>query len=155
MGHRQPPAKATAPAKVTAGVTEASLTTITLTAEAVGRLGIETAAVEQRGMMRTRTVGGEVIPAAGAQTTVTAPVAGTLEAAPGAARVGTTLKGGTTVLRLVPLAPAERDVRVEAERAVDEAAGRQALAAQRLQRATAWRRTARAAGAPSRKRRPR
>ena len=80
-GSPQPPAKAAAPAKVTAGVTEASLTTITLTADAVGRLGIETAAVEQRGMMRTRTVGGEVMPAAGAQTTVTAPVAGTLEAA--------------------------------------------------------------------------
>jgi membrane fusion protein, heavy metal efflux system len=134
-GSSEAPAKATAPAKVTAGVTEASLTTITLTADAVGRLGIETAVVEQRGMVRTRTVGGEVMPAAGAMTTVTAPVAGTLEAAAGASRVGTTLKGGTTVLRLVPLAPAERDVRVEAERAVDEAAGRQALAAQRLQRA--------------------
>ena len=54
------PAKATAPAKVTAGVTEASLTTITLTAQAVERLGIETAAVEQRGMVRTRTVGVEM-----------------------------------------------------------------------------------------------
>ena len=62
-------------------------------------------------------VGGEVIPAGGAQTTVTAPLAGTLDApgrpagrlAPGQARAG-------SISRLVPLAPAERDVRIEAER---------------------------------------
>ena len=71
---------ATPPAKVTAPKTEASLTTITLTDEAVRRLGIETVAIEQKGITRTRTVGGEVMPAGGAQTTVTAPFAGTLEA---------------------------------------------------------------------------
>ncbi len=39
-------------------------------------------------------------------------------------------------MRLVPLAPAERDVRIEAERAVSEAEGRQSMAAQRAERAT-------------------
>ena len=39
------------------------------------------------------------------------------------------------VLTLVPLAPAERDVRIEAERAVAEAVGRQEMAAKRAERA--------------------
>ena len=116
-------------------MTEDSLTTVTLTAEAAGRLGIETAAIEQRGVIRSRTLGGDVVPAGGAQSTVTAPFAGTLEAA-GPSGIGTTIRKGTTVFRLVPLAPAERDVRIEAERAVNEASGRQVLAAQRAERAT-------------------
>ncbi len=130
------PAKSAPPAKVAAGVTEASLTTITLTAAAAARLGIETAVIAARGVTRTRTLGGDVVPAGGAQSTVTAPVAGTLEAAGGTSSIGTTIAKGTTIMRLVPLAPAERDVRVEAERAANEAAGRQTLAAQRAQRAT-------------------
>ena len=124
------------PAKVTAGVTEATLTTVTLSPEASRRLGIETAPIEQRGVTRTRTVGGDVIPAGGAQSTVTAPVAGTLEAGAGMPGAGASVKRGSVVARLIPLAPAERDVRIEAERAVNEARGRQALAAQRVERAT-------------------
>ena len=130
------PATTTPPAKVASGVTEASLTTVTLTAEAAGRLGIETATVEQRGVTRTRTLGGDVLPAGGAQSTVTAPFAGTLEATDGPSGIGTTVKKGTTIFRLVPLAPAERDVRIEAERTVNEATGRHTLAAQRVERAT-------------------
>ena len=135
----QPPATpaTTAPAaKVTAPVTEASLTSITLSPDAVTRLGIETARVEQRGVTRSRTLGGDVIAPGGAQSTVTAPFAGTLEAADGPVSIGSTVKKGATVVRLVPLAPAERDVRIEAERAVTEATGRQAMAAQRVDRAT-------------------
>ncbi len=130
------PATTAAAAKVTAPVTEASLTSITLTSDAVTRLGIETARVEQRGVTRSRTLGGDVIAPGGAQSTVTAPFAGTLEAADGPVRIGSTVKKGATVVRLVPLAPAERDVRIEAERAVTEATGRQAMAAQRVERAT-------------------
>ncbi len=131
-----PPAASVAAAKVASPVSEASLTSITLTAEAVARLGIVTAAVEQRGVTRSRTLGGDVMPTAGAQSTVTAPVAGTLEAGDGPAAIGTTVRKGATIVRLVPLAPAERDVRIEAERAVNEATGRQTLAAQRVDRAT-------------------
>lgn len=127
---------ATPPAKVTSAVTEATLTTVTLTPEAEGRLGIETAAVEERGVMRTRSISGEVIPAGGAQTTVTAPLAGTLEAPGGVVPpIGSSVTKGQVVFRLVPLAPAERDVRIEAERAVGEANGRQIMAAKRAQRA--------------------
>lgn len=128
-----PPASVPA-ATVAAAVTEASLTTVTLTPEAAGRLGIETGTIEQRGVTRTRTLGGEVVPAGGARTTVTAPFAGTLEAVSRPA-IGTTVRRGTTVFRLVPLAPAERDARIEAERAVGEAEGRQRLAEQRAERA--------------------
>lgn len=130
------PAKAVPPATVAGAVTEAALTTITLTVEAVSRLGVETAMVEERSLTRTRTLGGEVMPAGGAQTTVTAPVAGVLELAGGGAAVGTRVRQGTTVMRIVPLAPAERDVRIEAERVVSEAVGRQTMAAQRERRAT-------------------
>lgn len=127
--------KAVPPAKVTGGVSEAALTTVTLSPEASRRLGIDTASIEQRGVTRTRSVGGEVIPAGGAQSTVTAPVAGTLEAG-GSSTAGASVSRGTVVMRLVPFAPAERDVRIEAERVVNEARGRQVLASQRVDRAT-------------------
>jgi RND family efflux transporter MFP subunit len=123
------------PVKVEAPVTEASLTTVTLTPEAEKRLGIQTAVVERRAVGRTRTVGGEVIAPPGAETVVTAPVAGILEA-PGAMPVpGTTVAQGRAIFRLIPLAPSERDARVDAERAVEEAMARQQAAATKLQRA--------------------
>jgi membrane fusion protein, heavy metal efflux system len=129
------PRPASPPAKVTSPVTEATLTTVTLTADAVTRLGIETAAVEERGVARTRTVGGEVVAAGGAQSTVTAPFAGTLEGPDPAPSAGTSVRKGATIFRLVPLAAAERDVRIEAERMVGEASGRQEMAAKRAERA--------------------
>lgn len=130
-----PPASTTAAAKVTAPVPEASLTTIKLTDEAQKRLGIETAPAEHRTIARTRSVGGEIVPAGGAQVTMTAPVAGTLGAGTRPATVGLHVEKGQVVLTLVPLAPAERDVRIEADRAVAEAVGRQEMAARRAARA--------------------
>jgi hypothetical protein len=59
-------------------VPEAALTTLTLTSDAQRRLGIETAPVEHRAISGIRLLGGEILPAGGAQTTVTAPVTGTL-----------------------------------------------------------------------------
>jgi RND family efflux transporter MFP subunit len=128
-----PPAAKQAPAKVTAAVPESALTTITLSTEAQRRLGIETAAIERRAIARTRSLGGEVIPAGGAQITVTAPVAGTLGG--DVPFVGSQVAKGQVVLTLLPLAPTERDVRIEAERAVREAEGRQEMAAKRAERA--------------------
>ena len=129
-----PQASATPAAKVSAAVPEATLTTITLTGEAQKRLGIETARAEHRTIARTRSVGGEIVPAGGALITVTAPVAGTLGADSRVPAVGSHVEKGQIVLTLVPLAPAERDVRIEAERAVAEAAGRQEMAAKRAER---------------------
>ena len=130
-----PPAASAPAAKVTGAVPEAALATLTLTDAATTRLGIETAQVERRRIATTRSLGGEVLPAGGAQLTVTAPVAGRLSADAPPPLVGAPVASGALVLTLVPLAPAERDVRVEAERVVAEAVGRQEMAAKRAQRA--------------------
>jgi membrane fusion protein, heavy metal efflux system len=134
-GRDTAPPPATAAAKVTAPVPESALTTIKLTDEAQKRLGIETAPAERRSVGRTRSVGGEIVPAGGALMTVTAPTAGTLGAGARPATAGLLVRQGEVVLTLVPLAPAERDVRIEAERAVAETAGRQEMAAKRAGRA--------------------
>jgi RND family efflux transporter MFP subunit len=126
---------ATPPARITSPVKEAELTSLTLTAEAAQRLGIETAVVERKGIARTRTVGGEVMAPPGAGVTVSAPVAGTLDASLPAPTAGTSVARGRAIFRLVPLAPAERDARVDAERAVSEAAARVDVVSKRAQRA--------------------
>jgi multidrug resistance efflux pump len=66
---------------------------------------------------------------------VTAPFAGTLETPNGAPVVGTTVAPGRVLFRLIPLAPSERDARVDAERAAAESAARQEAAALRHRRA--------------------
>ena len=121
--------------KVDAPVKESALTTITLTPEAEKRLGIETMTVERKTLRRTRTVGGEVTAPAGAERTIAAPLAGTLEALDSVPLVGTNVARGTPIFRLVPLAAAERDARLEAERLVGEATARQEVVAKRAQRA--------------------
>lgn len=130
-----PPAASSPAARLTGAVPEAALATVTLTDAATARLGIETAQVERRRIATTRSLGGEILPAGGAQVTVTAPVAGTLSAEAPTPVVGATVASGAPVLTLIPLAPAERDVRVEAERLVAEAVGRQEMAGQRAERA--------------------
>jgi RND family efflux transporter MFP subunit len=108
---------------------------LTLSSDAQKRLGIETGRTERQKVARSRTLGGEIVPAGGTQITITSPVAGTLGADAAAPNVGSMVTKGQTILTLVPLAPAERDVRIEAERAVSEAAGRQEMAAKRAARA--------------------
>jgi len=133
---RDAPAPSAPPAaKVQAPVPEATLTTVTLTPEAATRLGIRTVVVERKALRRTRTVGGEVVAPAGATSVVAAPFAGTLETPGEVPAVGTTIASGTAVFHLIPLAPAERDATIDAQRAVDEARARQTLAARRLTRA--------------------
>ena len=128
-------AAAPAAVKVDAPVKESALTTVTLTPEAEKRLGIETATIERKSLRRTRTVGGEVIVPAGAERTVTAPFAGTLEALEGVPRIGTRVERGAPIFRLIPFAASERDARIEAERLVGEATARQEVVAKRAQRA--------------------
>ena len=135
-GGSAPASSAAAPAaKVEAPVKEADLTRITLSPEAVTRLGIKTVAAERKAVTKTRTVGGEVIPQPGAETVVTAPFAGTVEATGALPAPGANVEKGRSLFRLVPLAPAERDSAVDAERAVGEASARQELAARRVARA--------------------
>ena len=70
--------KPPAPAKVQNAVKETDLTTITLTAEAESRLGIQTAIVEYRRVEKNRTFGGEVVSVSGRSVSVCAPLSGTL-----------------------------------------------------------------------------
>ena len=135
-GRAPAPAPAATPAaRVSGAVAETSLATLTLTDEARRRLGIETGQAERRLVISTRTLGGEVLAAGGAQATVTAPLAGTLGTDTAVPAVGAAVSKGQVILTLFPLAPGERDVRIEAERVVAEAVGRQEMAAKRAERA--------------------
>ena len=66
------------PATVQNQVKETDLTTVTLTRDAVQRLGIETVAAEDRIMAQTQLYGAEVMALPGHSVTVTAPLSGTL-----------------------------------------------------------------------------
>ncbi len=127
------PAAKPAPATVQQPRTEAELTTVTLTQEAVNRLGVQTAEARVERVSEVRTFGGEVVVPEGRSVAVSAPVAGTLVAVadiqPGA-RVGR----GAPMFRLIPLVAGERDQRVEAQRAVAEAQAQEVVARQRLDR---------------------
>jgi len=129
----QPAAAHPAPATVQNPRTEADLSRITLTAEAIKRLGIETTVVKSDAAASTRTLGGEVVVPEGRSVVVTAPVAGTLT---GAAwpRPGARIRQGDRLLTIAPLVQAERDQRIEAQRAVTSAEAEELAARQRLQR---------------------
>ena len=109
-----------APAHVESPRKEAELTTVKLTAEAVKRLGIETATVQTESAAATRSLGGEVTVPEGRMVTVTAPVAGTVSAV-SAVLPGARVTRGARLMTLAPLASSERDQSIEARRAVDAA----------------------------------
>ena len=134
-GRDQPaPAPAAKAATVTSPVKETQLTTVTLSEEAERRLAIKTEPVEQRTVPRTRTLGGEIMAPAGTALAITAPVAGTLQAA-ALPIAGATVTRGQALFRLVPIQAAERDAGVTAQQAVDTALARRDVAALRAQRA--------------------
>jgi cobalt-zinc-cadmium efflux system membrane fusion protein len=114
--------KPVAAATVKNPVTEASLTTVKLSPDAVRRLGIATAPVESLTAQPTRTVGGEVIVPPGLSLVVSAPVAGRVIAPSSGAMLpaGARVSRGTELLRLAPLPPdfaqAGRDQEVAAAR---------------------------------------
>lgn len=132
-GDEPAPAAKAAPATVQQPRTEAELTTVTLSPEAVQRLGVETAEARVEKVSEVRTLGGEIVVPTGRAVTVAAPVAGTL-AAVGDARPGSRVARGQTIFRLVPLVPDERNQRIEAERSVAEARAQEQEARQRLDR---------------------
>ena len=121
------------PAKIQNPRTEADLSTINLSPEAVKRLGIETVEARQDVAASTRTLGGEVVVPEGRSVVVTAPVAGTLigSAAP---LPGARVRQGDPLMTIAPLVPAERDQRIEAQRALTAAEAEELAARQRLQR---------------------
>lgn len=121
------------PATVEHPRTEAELSTVKLTSEAVTRLGIETVAVRIESVPSTRTLGGEIVVPEGGAIVVTAPVAGTLSGA-AAPRPGARVRRGDRLMTIAPLVSAERDQRIEAQRAVTAAEAEELAARQRLQR---------------------
>jgi RND family efflux transporter MFP subunit len=126
-------AKKAAPATVAHPRAESDLATVRLSSEAVARLGIESVPAAEERLSGTRTLGGEIVVPEGRSVVVAAPVAGTLVAA-GAARAGAPVEEGEAIFRLVPLVPAERDQRIEAERALSAAEAEEQAARQRLER---------------------
>lgn len=127
------PAPAEAPAHVEAPRQEAELTTVKLSADAVKRLGIETAAVRIDTAASTRTLGGEIVVPEGRLVTVTAPLAGTLSAV-SSLQPGTRVARGARLVTLTPLAAIDREQVIEARRALDAAQADTELARLRLQR---------------------
>jgi RND family efflux transporter MFP subunit len=132
-GSGSEPAAHDTPATVEHPRTEAELSTVKLAPEAVKRLGIETVTVKTEAAAATRTLGGEIVVPEGRGVIVTAPVAGTLTgAAP--ARPGMRVRRGERLMTIAPLIAAERDQRIEAQRAVTAAEAEELAARQRLQR---------------------
>lgn len=131
----RPPAPPPA-AKVSGHVAESSLATVTLHPEAEKRLDLQVRAVSKRIAARKHILGGEVVVPSGNALMVTAPVAGVVAAAgsEGALRPGAAVKRGDVLLRLVPLAMVDRDLRAQAQRAVEVARAREEAAAARLAR---------------------
>jgi membrane fusion protein, heavy metal efflux system len=127
-------AKPAAPAKIANPVTEAQLSTVTLTEEAEKRLGIQIADAVVEPVLRTRTVGGEVIAPPGRSVVVTAPMAGSIRGQ--ALRPGTRVNGGQAVFTIFPLQdlPAEREISIEAQREVSAATAELQAANARLAR---------------------
>ncbi len=100
-------ASTAAPDHVENAVPESQLTTISLTAAAVQRLGIETARVERRTVKMTRMFGGELLVPPGRVMTVGAPTAG-IALGPRRGdmlRAGAALEAGDVVMELLPLPP--------------------------------------------------
>ncbi len=127
------PAAHETPATVEHPRTEAELSTVKLTAEAVKRLGIEAVTVKTEAAAATRTLGGEIVVPEGRSVVVTAPVAGTLTGA-AAPRPGARVRRGDRLMTIAPFVPAERDQRIEAQRAATAAEAEELAARQRLQR---------------------
>ena len=135
------PAKTATPAKVEKMPGEADLTTVTLTPEAETRLRLKTAAVEAKQVLRTRTLGGEVVIPPGHAIIVAAPLAGTLFApAAGLPAPGTPVTKGQVIFNLLPLLSPDSRItlattRVEAEGQVKQGEAQVADLKQRFERA--------------------
>ena len=104
-GAGAPTAKAVPPAKVEGAPKEAELSTVKLTTEAEGRLGVVTALVEKKAAPRTASYAGEVIIPPGRLISVSSPFVGTLKTPKGGKipAPGAIVKEGQPVFVLVPI----------------------------------------------------
>ncbi len=125
------------PATVENRIAESDLTLVRLTERAVERIAIETAEVTPFEGRAHRRVGGEVIVPPGHVIAVSAPVAGVARASSAALLPGGGVEAGEELLRLVPLAPVDRDTRARASREVEAARANLAATEARLTRTQA------------------
>ncbi len=134
-GNSAPPAagKSAPTAKVDNPKPETDLATVTLSPEAQKHLAIQTMKVTIEPVSLTRTVGGETIVPPGKSVTVTAPDRRNADRRHAPPRSGRSA-AGDVIFDLVPLQQSERDVRAEAERALQEAEARLTQTTQRAQR---------------------
>jgi len=137
-GEEAPKAAAAAPpAKVSGPVKETELNAVTLTPETETRLAVKVEAVARKPVPNVRVLGGEVIVPPGQTIDVAAPVAGTIVTGSSVPSAGRSVRRGDTLFRIVPLLPADRDLRITVER--DLATARAALDAARAKAARAER----------------
>lgn len=125
------------PASVVHPAGETEQAVVTLTAEAEKRIGLVTSKVSKSTVHRTKTVPGEVVVPSGGVATLVAPFAATVRPISGKQampKTGDVVHRNDKLLRLVPLAPADRDVRAQAEKAVTVAESRLQSAEQKLAR---------------------
>jgi len=110
-GKKSPDAKPAPPAKVANAVQESNLTTLTLSSEAIARLGIETVKAEVRAVPRILRLGGEIVARPGSEAVFAAPSAGVVLAPEGAPlpMAGVRVVRGQGILRLLPL-PQDKDL---------------------------------------------
>lgn len=88
-----------------------------LSPDAYARLGIETDTVKTTTAARTRVVGGVVVVPVGGVASLAAPLAAVVHAGDVPLEPGMKVEAGALLLRLVPLAPVDRDLRAQARRA--------------------------------------
>ncbi|MCA9699522.1 MAG: HlyD family efflux transporter periplasmic adaptor subunit, partial [Myxococcales bacterium] len=106
---------------------------IRLSDEARARLGIETAQVGTA-TPATRTVGGFVVDPPGGVLAMTAPLAGVVRPGDVTIEPGTRVEAGAVLLRLIPLAPADRDLRSQARRQRESTQARVEMTRARVER---------------------
>jgi len=127
--------KAPPAASVSKKGSESELVKVMLNADAEARLGITVVDVVKRKVPRRRITGGEVVVPSGGALQLTAPVAATVRGGGQLARIGTAVKRGDSLVTLVPIAPVDRDLRAQSERAATSAETRLAAAQAKLERA--------------------
>ena len=115
---------------------ESALATVKLTPEAEKRLAIQTVTMATGDVARTMELSGEIVMPQGQTMIVSAPMAGTLQAATKSSLVvGTPVNKGQALFRVTPYLAPERDLRVQINREISSLTERVAAAKQRKQRA--------------------
>lgn len=103
-------------------IAELELPIVRLSPEAISRLRVETTTVRAGSVPRARLVGGEVVVPPGRTVTVTAPVAGEVHFVTSEPPMpGSSVQRGASLLRLIAIAPADRDTRARVAREVSAA----------------------------------